>query len=167
MRNEVIPPNLRNEPMMHHLNLDGMIPQTKHSISGSRHSRGLGDLETPEYMCLWWSKTKYYDGATDHCKMQMNVAYGVRLGQRDDQSWTWSGWSCSQIVLVVFFSQRARCGLCFSVFVCVFFSLHSILFNKMTYNSSAYSTKTNKKILSGSEDVAQKVSKVTRDNLII
>jgi hypothetical protein len=27
-----MPPNLRNEPMMHHLNLDGMIPQTKHSI---------------------------------------------------------------------------------------------------------------------------------------
>jgi hypothetical protein len=35
MRNEVIPPNLRNEPMMDHLNLDGLIPQTKHSISAS------------------------------------------------------------------------------------------------------------------------------------
>jgi hypothetical protein len=33
MRNEVIPPNLRNELMMHHLNLDDMVPQTKHSIN--------------------------------------------------------------------------------------------------------------------------------------
>jgi hypothetical protein len=33
MRNEVIPPNLRNELMMHHYNLDEMIPQTKHPLS--------------------------------------------------------------------------------------------------------------------------------------
>jgi hypothetical protein len=33
MRNRVILPNLRNESMMHHFNLDGLIPQTKHSIS--------------------------------------------------------------------------------------------------------------------------------------
>jgi hypothetical protein len=32
MRNELIPQNLRNEPMMHHLNLDGVIPQTKHLL---------------------------------------------------------------------------------------------------------------------------------------
>jgi hypothetical protein len=30
MRIEIIPPNLRNGSMMHHLILDGMIPQTKH-----------------------------------------------------------------------------------------------------------------------------------------
>jgi hypothetical protein len=33
MRNEVIPPNLRNEPMMHHFNLDGVITQTKHPLN--------------------------------------------------------------------------------------------------------------------------------------
>jgi hypothetical protein len=33
MRNEVIPPNLRNGPMMHHYILDEMIPQTKHLLS--------------------------------------------------------------------------------------------------------------------------------------
>jgi hypothetical protein len=32
VRNEVIPPNLRNGHMMHHHILDGVIPQTKHSI---------------------------------------------------------------------------------------------------------------------------------------
>jgi hypothetical protein len=30
MRNEVIPPNLRNGPVMHQLILDRVIPQTKH-----------------------------------------------------------------------------------------------------------------------------------------
>lgn len=35
MSNEVIPSNLRNEPTMHHFNLDGLIPQTKHSINNS------------------------------------------------------------------------------------------------------------------------------------
>jgi hypothetical protein len=33
VRNEVIPPNLRNGYMMHHHILDGVIPQTKHSIT--------------------------------------------------------------------------------------------------------------------------------------
>jgi hypothetical protein len=33
MRNEVIPPNLRNGPMMHHHNLDEVIPQTKHPLN--------------------------------------------------------------------------------------------------------------------------------------
>jgi hypothetical protein len=32
IRNEVIPPNLRNELMMHHHILDGVIPQTKHPL---------------------------------------------------------------------------------------------------------------------------------------
>jgi hypothetical protein len=31
-RNEVITPNLRNEPMMHHHILDEVIPQTKHPL---------------------------------------------------------------------------------------------------------------------------------------
>jgi hypothetical protein len=42
MRNEVIPPNLRNEPMMHHLNLNDMIPQTKHSIRDQFEEEALG-----------------------------------------------------------------------------------------------------------------------------
>jgi hypothetical protein len=33
MSNDVIPPNLRNEHMMHHLILDVMIPQTKHHLN--------------------------------------------------------------------------------------------------------------------------------------
>jgi hypothetical protein len=33
MRNEVIPPNLRNGPMIYHYILDKMIPQTKHPHS--------------------------------------------------------------------------------------------------------------------------------------
>jgi hypothetical protein len=33
MRNGVIPPNLRNGPMMHHHILDEVIPQTKHPLS--------------------------------------------------------------------------------------------------------------------------------------
>jgi hypothetical protein len=32
MRNEVIPSNLRNGPMMHHHILDEVIPQTKHPL---------------------------------------------------------------------------------------------------------------------------------------
>jgi hypothetical protein len=32
MRNGVIPPNSRNEPMMHHHILDEVIPQTKHPL---------------------------------------------------------------------------------------------------------------------------------------
>lgn len=32
MRNRVIPPNLRNELMIHHLILDVVIPQTKHPL---------------------------------------------------------------------------------------------------------------------------------------
>jgi hypothetical protein len=32
MRNKVIPPNLRNGPMMHHYILDEVIPQTKHPL---------------------------------------------------------------------------------------------------------------------------------------
>jgi hypothetical protein len=33
MRNGVIPPNVRNGLMMHHLILDGVIPQIKHPMS--------------------------------------------------------------------------------------------------------------------------------------
>jgi hypothetical protein len=36
MRNEVIPTNLRNGPMMHHYILDKVIPQTKHPLHGLR-----------------------------------------------------------------------------------------------------------------------------------
>jgi hypothetical protein len=32
MRNEVIRPNLKIEPMMHHLILDGVVPRTKHLL---------------------------------------------------------------------------------------------------------------------------------------
>jgi hypothetical protein len=32
MRNEIIPSNLRNGLMMHHLILDRVIPQTKHPL---------------------------------------------------------------------------------------------------------------------------------------
>jgi hypothetical protein len=32
MRNEVIPPNLRNKLMMNHIILDGVITQTKHPL---------------------------------------------------------------------------------------------------------------------------------------
>jgi hypothetical protein len=38
MRNEVIPPNLRNGPMMHHYILDEVIPQTKHTLSSQLRS---------------------------------------------------------------------------------------------------------------------------------
>jgi hypothetical protein len=31
-----MPPNLSNGPMMHHLILDGVIPQTKHPLSSSQ-----------------------------------------------------------------------------------------------------------------------------------
>jgi hypothetical protein len=46
MRNEVIPPNLRNGPMMHHYILDEMIPQTKHLLTiGRSTSYDLGWLD--------------------------------------------------------------------------------------------------------------------------
>jgi hypothetical protein len=32
MRNRFIPPNLKNRSMLHHHILDGVIPQTKHSL---------------------------------------------------------------------------------------------------------------------------------------
>jgi hypothetical protein len=32
MMNKVIPPNLWNRPMVHHLILDGVIPHTKHLL---------------------------------------------------------------------------------------------------------------------------------------
>jgi hypothetical protein len=38
VRNEVIPPNLRNEYMMHHHILDEVIPQTKHPFKVSKRS---------------------------------------------------------------------------------------------------------------------------------
>jgi hypothetical protein len=54
MRNGVIPPNLRNKPMMHHFNLDRVISQIKYSIktsSGwdaylSEDGMGLGEAGT-------------------------------------------------------------------------------------------------------------------------
>jgi hypothetical protein len=45
MRNEVIPPNLRNQPMMHHLNLDVVIPWTKHPL----------EID-PWYITIFWIK---------------------------------------------------------------------------------------------------------------
>jgi hypothetical protein len=44
MRNEDIPPNLRNEPMMHHHILDEVIPQTKHPLRSSIGNCSSGTL---------------------------------------------------------------------------------------------------------------------------
>jgi hypothetical protein len=60
MSNRVIPPTLRNEPMMHHFNLDRVIPQTKHSISiGARWSI---PTTHPSCRCIvpWGRRRRWY-----------------------------------------------------------------------------------------------------------
>jgi hypothetical protein len=47
MRNEVIPPNLRNEPMIHHHILDEVIPQTKHPLTDWIPDSGATNHTTP------------------------------------------------------------------------------------------------------------------------
>jgi hypothetical protein len=44
MWNEVIPPNLRNGPMMHHFILDRVIHQTKHPINSRLDRKGSAEF---------------------------------------------------------------------------------------------------------------------------
>jgi hypothetical protein len=44
MRNVVIPPNLSNEPMIHQLNLDGVISQIKHPLSCLPFPQAVSEL---------------------------------------------------------------------------------------------------------------------------